>query len=432
MWIIYRQALQVLAWLGLGLEAFDQAFDIAIEYSGMISSADALHGRPEILIDVCRRDANTQTISDWYESLEEFRSLGYWSRAWVQQEFILARSVMLLSGSRAIGFDVLWNVYFTAFKRIRRKRRLTWFDLTAFTRAESTRMETQRAQVHWAAPWSVFDDASNLGCVDLRDRIYSQLSLVTGGDQFDVDYNEDSYGLFLRTMFFFRNHINIPKLFQRVYRLAQSLDLLLVCFSDELRLRACTKQPYRKLLALFTTTGEFFDWPTHQWPEQGTKHEASSDDCAMKCPDCGWVVSSSLRPDTFTQLCCLDTSGIHGHLSFAPSSSVCMDDPDSRMLIYHGVFLEGMCDQENPVRSASGVCLNLATCLLLLQHHFLDEDIALVHLEDRDEKELRIPERLATMRSDCCEEHRSLRSDVLVSESNDPLLARDFPAGRIL
>lgn len=38
--------------------------------------------------------------------------------------------------------------------------------------------------------------------------------------------------------------------------------------------------------------------------------------------------------------------------------------------------------------------------------------------------ELRIFEQLATMRSDCCEEHGSLRSDVLVLKPNHPLLAQ--------
>lgn len=430
---IYSQALEVLVWLGPGSERFDQFFDIATEYSRLFPSKDLREHRHSILVDVCRQQNNPRTLWDWNEILDGLHRLEYWSRAWTQQEFILARSVLLLSGSSAIEFGILWKALDALSQELGtyEEEGFTLFDMTGYSRLQTTDWQTHRAKIHDSSPWACIYNTEALGCADLRDHIYSQMSLIRGGDRFDVDYDECPYRLFLRTIFFFREALPKHKIFEHLAIVAKSLDQHLVCVFDELRLRACTMKPYRKLLTLFTTTGISFDCSRHHWPEPKTKDEAYPVDFTKKCPDCGRSINSSLRSDKFTQFCCLDPQGLPFHLSFVPSSNVCVDDPDSRKLIYHGLFLQGTCEQRDPVHTTSGVYLNLATCLLILQRAMLDMDISKVQKLHRDENELRILGRLGTMRSDCCELHRSLRSNVLVFEPDDHELAQRIPAFKI-
>jgi hypothetical protein len=133
----------------------------------------------------------------------------YWCRAWIVQEILLARHVVVLlrgmrldyaSLGRAIARSAdpndidddsaaqLWTFWASRWKKPQHKKRdsitVDWL-----------RYQRDRDRDHF---WSLIHMHKSAKCTDVRDRIYSLLGLISGDHSFKVDYSENAVDLFWR------------------------------------------------------------------------------------------------------------------------------------------------------------------------------------------------------------------------------------------
>lgn len=101
MGLIYSKAIDVWAWVGLGTE---------IHYSAFRHIAEI-----DWPVEVRRKEKvqGPSTIEQHFESMKLFLDLKYWSRLWITQEFVLARSVTIQCGP-----EVLSGILLDYFSRV--------------------------------------------------------------------------------------------------------------------------------------------------------------------------------------------------------------------------------------------------------------------------------------------------------------------------
>jgi hypothetical protein len=131
----------------------------------------------------------------------------YWSRAWIVQEVLLARSITVVMPGVRLDYNLLGRA-------ITRSADLTRLDEDAGAqlwsfwyerRKKSRRPTSEPVTVDWIRHqrdgvgfWDLIQMHKKAKCTDERDRIYSLLGLISGDHEFRVDYNEPTADLFWR------------------------------------------------------------------------------------------------------------------------------------------------------------------------------------------------------------------------------------------
>jgi hypothetical protein len=89
MGVIYSDALQVLVWLGKGTDGTEKAVRFAVDCANVRVSFRSKYGR-----------LNLQAYEKpQLRAFQKIVSNQYWTRLWIIQEFVLARTVVLMSGA---------------------------------------------------------------------------------------------------------------------------------------------------------------------------------------------------------------------------------------------------------------------------------------------------------------------------------------------
>lgn len=180
---IYSEAQRVLIWLGRGH-----------------IQAPALCNW---ILHQSRDECPAALLSHW----DQVRRDPYWYRAWIVQEVLLSKSVVVILPGVGIDYCLLGRAIakYTDLSRIEQESAAqlwTFWD-------DHWRKPRDRAQahstVHWLRHerdhnrfWELIHLQKTSKCADKRDRVYSLLGLVSGDLQFTVDYDEDAVDLFWR------------------------------------------------------------------------------------------------------------------------------------------------------------------------------------------------------------------------------------------
>ncbi|ETN44826.1 uncharacterized protein HMPREF1541_09701 [Cyphellophora europaea CBS 101466] len=244
---LYAGASEVLMWLGQ-----DPKLDIAFNTANELAEASQALGVEDERILYSRRkesgplktkvlDAKHAIITRTFlldpdAFLDSFESLilnDYYTRAWISQEVILAKSPLLLTGHRAMHLYFFYRQFTVPGTDPGRLYTLP-------DRIVDLLQHTNMAHliISWHARFTgndipslreALEDFHKLGCSDVRDRIYSRLGLISGGAQFKVDYNEDCQSLFWRAADHFLRHSRDDTLevasFDHLRRLMMALQL---------------------------------------------------------------------------------------------------------------------------------------------------------------------------------------------------------------
>ncbi|KAH7085892.1 heterokaryon incompatibility protein-domain-containing protein [Paraphoma chrysanthemicola] len=172
---IYANAHETLVWLG------EQS--LSEELRDILVSPRYLHGLAS--------SDHIERLKAYTDQVDQIRYDKYWSRAWIVQELLLARWVTIVFPGQ---------------------KRLDWVSLgdkfAAFDDYDKHDVATQlysfRQQRMYLASWKpmtfweLMYVHRNAQCSDHRDRVYSLLGLVDGGERFPVDYGESVVDLFWR------------------------------------------------------------------------------------------------------------------------------------------------------------------------------------------------------------------------------------------
>lgn len=179
---IFANALQVLVWLGNGTDGTEEAVKVA-----------AHSARKHTFRDRVKRSKMTDL-----EAFQKIVSNQYWSRLWIVQEYVLAGTVLIMSGTaqvhgahfRELVRDVahadssspasaiaqIWPI-------LRARRRLTigyYGGSFRFTWQDLMRL------------------SKKLQCKDVRDRVYGMLSMVKQEVRIKVDYEATTQEIYER------------------------------------------------------------------------------------------------------------------------------------------------------------------------------------------------------------------------------------------
>jgi hypothetical protein len=169
---IYSDALQVLVWLGKGIDGTEKAVRFA---------ADCANVR------VSRRNRQASEMLQ-LRAFQKIVSNQYWTRLWIIQEFVLARTVVLMSGAgqlsgtdfRELARDVAQLDESPAISRI-------WPFMKARRRITAAYAPGVRDLPHYT--WQDLMRLSKKAeCRDARDRVYGMLSMVKRQVRIKVDY----------------------------------------------------------------------------------------------------------------------------------------------------------------------------------------------------------------------------------------------------
>jgi hypothetical protein len=177
---IYRDALEVLIWLGRDGSLIDTMRWINIGH----------WERPERLI---------------IHGLKMLISHPYWERAWITQEVLMAREARILHGS----YETDWVHIGPLIQTLINQEHP---DAIYNFRTSHLNMLWKWQADHRCLPgfqdddvegadsifWGVLSRRVISKCFDSRDRVYSLLALFRGNAKISVDYNEDAAGLFWR------------------------------------------------------------------------------------------------------------------------------------------------------------------------------------------------------------------------------------------
>ena len=185
---IYRGAKEVMIWLGES-EGFVTLFKWIDEFHG--------HHHPE--------SAPPEEI---LRDMFSLCSNPYWKRTWILQEVLLAQKARLLHGTCEMQFDHILDALMTASAAKRADNRLLpsayhVLDSAPVKLGNYSRALTSTAQnlrVDGMSIGSLLRWCDDTHCFDTRDRVYALLSLVRDSASFPVNYSEDCYSLFWRTV----------------------------------------------------------------------------------------------------------------------------------------------------------------------------------------------------------------------------------------
>jgi len=140
----------------------------------------------------------------------------YWKRTWIVQEILLARKLFVVNALKTVKWDTL-NV----FLRTARWSRVAFHLDDEYPMIESFDDLNQNVSQEKSVLFDLFVRLAPSECMDERDRIYSLLSLVQGGESFAVNYEEDVCSLFWRAGEYFGAWTHTDAIFH----LSQTLGL---------------------------------------------------------------------------------------------------------------------------------------------------------------------------------------------------------------
>ncbi|RYN72156.1 hypothetical protein AA0117_g8868 [Alternaria alternata] len=159
---IYRNAAQVYVWLGLMIWDRLALLPFSQKAKALWHEWDTLAQNKHLLV-------------------QHVTNNGYWTRAWIVQEVVLARNVILWLGATSIGFGDMLKILYYVFPRDTVVQSSIIFRLGHTWQTGSYK---DKNLVH------LLDYFRDQQCSDVRDRIFSLLSMVTGGGRhLEVNYN---------------------------------------------------------------------------------------------------------------------------------------------------------------------------------------------------------------------------------------------------
>ena len=208
---IYRNASQVYVWL------WPVAANVELLFK-MLHTTSAKHAVLRTVADPELRIA-----------ISMVKDLPYWSRAWVVQELFLADQIDLVCG----GSTVAWRKFWAFLEGFSSKLLLrtfegdslsSVFDINRSSMWEHRRRRTMKFAIEKGA--TMGSTLSLTSCSDIRDRVYSLLSIVEHGRSFPVDYSEDSALLAHRAWDHFRVQDGVSCEEQSIHLLKRLLTCL--------------------------------------------------------------------------------------------------------------------------------------------------------------------------------------------------------------
>ena len=160
---IFRQAERVLIWLGLN----------NLRSSSLM---DGLNALPVILPPYGPHDG------EWYEHIS---SQPYWGRLWIIQEVVLARSLVVVWGTRKVNWDVLMK-FLVRVRRNHPQWQETHLDNVRIARG--MRRADGTYQLSWEMALRLSEGSK---CQEIRDKIYGLLGLVDPALRVRPDYSKE-------------------------------------------------------------------------------------------------------------------------------------------------------------------------------------------------------------------------------------------------
>ncbi|KAF1832692.1 hypothetical protein BDW02DRAFT_581036 [Decorospora gaudefroyi] len=215
---IYSEAKEVIAWLGEGPQSVaDAVHQIAKAPKAVHKSGWAL-------------DQGPRTIT-------QLRASDYWSRAWIVQEYVLAKEVQLWCGTRQVSRSLMQHT-------IRGLKLSVWHithadlldlpeDICELNLAQRPNPEDPSTGP-WLHEWSLQEVLENFGggaCTDVRDRVYAMLSLVSPKEmeQFPicVDYSKSPSELLWGQSVSLREVLQLPYDHEKVVEACAIIERIL-------------------------------------------------------------------------------------------------------------------------------------------------------------------------------------------------------------
>lgn len=136
-------------------------------------------------------------------ALKKMATADYWTRAWIIQEILLADNVVMISPVHLINLQSLLPFIEQHIFRYHEHRYRDYFSTLPLMKSRTPSEPEHRGSMP-------FEDILNISrsrqCGDVRDRIYSVLSLTSGGDQFKVDYGSSKEQVLWETVNFQWQH----------------------------------------------------------------------------------------------------------------------------------------------------------------------------------------------------------------------------------
>ncbi|KAL9618327.1 MAG: hypothetical protein Q9160_006977 [Pyrenula sp. 1 TL-2023] len=186
---IFREAGYVIAWLGTSNPESDRFFD-TMQVAYDLQAIDGSAFRDEILAHYTATE-----IEEFWKGLRNFCGSKYWTRAWIIQEVLLSRTLVVMYGVKQLPAWLLVDVlgYLSHLtgelsgddkERLDRRRTFTKDRLSHAGKGRT--MRTPLLDLLWH-----FGDQQ---CSDIRDRIYSLQAICE--PQIDIDYNISTITLF--------------------------------------------------------------------------------------------------------------------------------------------------------------------------------------------------------------------------------------------
>ncbi|KAI1339422.1 HET-domain-containing protein [Xylariaceae sp. FL0016] len=191
MGLIYRQAEQVLIWLGPHADGSKGAMQLVARVSELGVDED----------DVAASLADAAHRARW-EAVARLFDRPYWRRLWVRQEIALARAIWVLCGDALMSWDALIEGAAFLYDHA------ADFDpiaagLSHFTSGymDANGVDIMCEGIRSGGLLALDDVLLSLRgceCTDLRDKVYGGLSLCDGDSRIPVDYGLDRVEVFTR------------------------------------------------------------------------------------------------------------------------------------------------------------------------------------------------------------------------------------------
>jgi len=183
---IFQKARRVVVWLGMPGARDQHALEILVSMKG--SHAQQMD-----------QDTIATALQLERKAFEAVFSQPFWSRLWVVQEILLARSALICYGRHIFRWEELYK-YDTihsvmslakATKYSSRRDTMKWMVIGKLMdgRNPSRHRQSQRSKMDLAAALSSFN---SMECEDARDKVYGLLSLIHKKDRVTVDYSRPS------------------------------------------------------------------------------------------------------------------------------------------------------------------------------------------------------------------------------------------------
>ena len=172
---LYRSAVRVLIWLGPSTVATDHAME-------MLGTAKIVEVQLSLLAG-----EESSALTDWCEN-------PYWSRIWIIQEVLLARTALLLYGSKTANARYV-VAFFTLLRNARCSSRILESPAATLFEQAWDQSNTERSPAEQVDPDTTLSKLilanRQSKCLDKRDHVYALMSLAsdcTKTHMIEVDY----------------------------------------------------------------------------------------------------------------------------------------------------------------------------------------------------------------------------------------------------